>query len=42
MGPEGGSGGGTLVMAGTPEALADCELSFTGQHLKALLRRSQH
>jgi excinuclease ABC subunit A len=39
MGPEGGSGGGTLVMAGTPEALADCELSFTGQHLKALLAR---
>ena len=30
MGPEGGSGGGTLLMAGTPDELAACEASFTG------------
>jgi len=37
MGPEGGSGGGTLVMAGTPEALAQCAASHTGHYLKAVL-----
>ena len=38
MGPEGGSGGGTMLMAGTPEALAECEASFTGRYLKPLLQ----
>lgn len=38
MGPEGGSGGGTLLKAGTPEDLADHEGSFTGRYLKPLLR----
>ena len=38
MGPEGGSGGGTMLMAGTPEALAECEVSFTGRYLKPLLQ----
>jgi excinuclease ABC subunit A len=39
MGPEGGSGGGTLLMAGTPEQLAECAESFTGRYLEPLLKR---
>jgi excinuclease ABC subunit A len=39
MGPEGGSGGGQLLMAGTPEQLAECTESFTGRYLKPLLAR---
>lgn len=37
LGPEGGSGGGTVVATGTPEDIAGCERSFTGQYLKKLL-----
>jgi len=37
MGPEGGSGGGTIVATGTPEAVTANEQSYTGQFLKNLL-----
>jgi excinuclease ABC subunit A len=37
LGPEGGSGGGTIVAVGTPEQIAACESSYTGQYLKKLL-----
>ncbi len=37
LGPEGGSGGGTLVCAGTPEKVAACPESYTGRYLKKLL-----
>ncbi len=37
LGPEGGSGGGNLVACGTPEQVAACPESFTGQYLKKLL-----
>ena len=37
MGPEGGSGGGTVVGVGTPETLAENPNSFTGRYLKRLL-----
>src|SRR5262249_19160063 len=37
LGPEGGSGGGELVVAGTPEEVAACERSYTGQALKSVL-----
>ena len=37
MGPEGGSGGGTLVAAGKPEDVAACEASFTGRYLRRYL-----
>jgi excinuclease ABC subunit A len=37
MGPEGGSGGGTVVATGTPEQVAANEKSYTGQFLKPLL-----
>jgi len=39
MGPEGGSGGGRLLVAGTPEEVAACEDSHTGRYLKPLLAR---
>ena len=37
MGPEGGNKGGTLVVSGTPETVAGCKASYTGQYLKPLL-----
>lgn len=37
LGPEGGSGGGTIVCTGTPEEIAACEQSYTGQYLKKML-----
>ena len=37
LGPEGGDGGGTIVCAGTPEDVAACAESYTGQFLKGLL-----
>jgi excinuclease ABC subunit A len=37
MGPEGGSGGGRVVVAGTPEQVAACEGSHTGRFLKPML-----
>ncbi|HET6705657.1 excinuclease ABC subunit UvrA [Amycolatopsis sp.] len=37
MGPEGGSGGGTVVAEGTPEHVAGIEESYTGQFLKTVL-----
>lgn len=38
LGPEGGIGGGTVVATGTPEQIAECEKSYTGQFLKKVLR----
>lgn len=37
LGPEGGDGGGTIVACGTPEEVAQCEKSYTGQYLKKYL-----
>ena len=37
LGPEGGSGGGSIVASGTPEDVAACEASATGQYLKKIL-----
>ncbi|GAB1512333.1 excinuclease ABC subunit UvrA [Actinophytocola sp. KF-1] len=37
MGPEGGSGGGTVIAEGTPEDVAEIETSYTGQFLKTVL-----
>lgn len=39
LGPEGGSGGGTVVATGTPEEVALCPQSYTGQFLKPILKR---
>ena len=40
LGPEGGSGGGTIVATGTPEQVAQNPNSFTGQYLKPVLERA--
>ncbi len=37
LGPEGGDGGGKVVCTGTPEEVAACEASYTGQYLKKVL-----
>lgn len=37
MGPEGGSGGGTVVAEGTPEAVAEVPESYTGRFLREVL-----
>ena len=41
LGPEGGSGGGTLVCEGTPEEICQCETSYTGQYLAPVLQKSR-
>ena len=38
LGPEGGAGGGRIIVTGTPEEVAATKKSHTGQHLKSLLR----
>ncbi len=38
LGPEGGDGGGTVVVAGSPEEVAVCEKSYTGAFLKDKLK----
>ena len=38
LGPEGGSGGGTVVATGTPEEVAKNPNSYTGQYLKRMLK----
>ena len=40
MGPEGGDRGGTVVVSGTPEEVAACKESYTGQFLVGLLAQS--
>ena len=37
LGPEGGDGGGTVVVTGTPEEVAACPASYTGRYLKRML-----
>jgi excinuclease ABC subunit A len=38
LGPEGGDGGGWIVASGTPEEVAGCAKSYTGQYLKEVLK----
>lgn len=38
LGPEGGKGGGRIVATGTPEEVAKCKKSYTGQYLKKYLK----
>lgn len=38
LGPEGGTGGGTVVVSGTPEEVAECPQSYTGKYLKSYLK----
>ncbi len=39
LGPEGGDRGGRVIAVGTPEKIAKCEASYTGQYLKDILQR---
>ena len=41
LGPEGGEEGGQVVVAGTPEKVASCPVSYTGKYLKPLLGVAQ-
>jgi len=38
LGPEGGIGGGQVIAKGTPEKIAGCKDSYTGQYLKKMLK----
>ena len=37
LGPDGGDLGGTVIVAGTPEEVAKCTTSYTGEYLKKTL-----
>ncbi|WP_312665838.1 excinuclease ABC subunit UvrA, partial [Pantoea sp. CTOTU49201] len=39
LGPEGGSGGGEILVSGTPETVAECEKSHTARFLKPMLKK---
>ena len=41
LGPEGGDGGGEVVVTGTPEKVAKCEKSYTGKYLKKYLQEGK-
>lgn len=41
LGPEGGDKGGEIVCCGTPEEVAQCDKSYTGQYLKKILNRTR-
>ena len=41
LGPEGGDGGGKIVATGTPEEVARCKKSYTGQYLAPILKRDR-
>ena len=41
LGPESGDGGGEVVVTGTPEEIAKCKSSYTGQFLKPLLEKAK-
>ena len=38
MGPEGGDGGGTVIAQGTPEAICQSDISYTGRFLRRMIR----
>jgi excinuclease ABC subunit A len=41
LGPEGGTGGGEIVAAGTPEQIAEATRSHTGRYLREVLGRTR-
>lgn len=41
LGPEGGSGGGTVIAQGTPEEICECGASYTGRYLKKMLLQAK-
>ncbi len=41
LGPEGGDDGGTVICTGTPEQVAKCKSSYTGEYIKACLEKDK-
>lgn len=41
LGPEGGTGGGTIVVTGTPEVIAEEKTSYTGKYIRSILERDR-
>jgi excinuclease ABC subunit A len=41
LGPEGGAGGGSILVTGTPEEVAKCKHSHTARFLKPLLENQR-
>lgn len=41
LGPEGGDKGGYIIATGTPEQIAECDNSYTGQYLKPVMEKSR-
>ncbi|AFP85291.1 excinuclease ABC subunit UvrA [secondary endosymbiont of Ctenarytaina eucalypti] len=41
LGPEGGNGGGKILVTGTPETVAACKASHTARYLRPILERSK-
>ncbi|WEK53854.1 MAG: excinuclease ABC subunit UvrA [Candidatus Cohnella colombiensis] len=41
LGPEGGSGGGTIIATGSPEDIAKVDVSYTGHYLAPVLKRDR-
>ena len=39
LGPEGGDGGGDILVSGTPEQIIKCKKSYTGKFLKEIFKR---
>ena len=42
LGPDGGFRGGNIIAEGTPEEIADCEGSYTGEFLKKILEKDKN
>jgi excinuclease ABC subunit A len=42
LGPDGGTRGGTIVAAGTPEDVAKVDASYTGHYLRPMLKKPAH
>ena len=40
LGPEGGNKGGKIICEGTPEEVAKCQKSYTGQYLNKILNKN--
>jgi len=41
LGPEGGAGGGYVIASGTPEQVAENQISYTGQYLKKMFEKKR-
>ena len=42
LGPEGGSGGGSIIAEGSPEQVSKLKSTFTGKFLNQILKNKKH